>query len=66
MSSLDKVLETVRERPRRSAFAVFLIVFWIGAPLFSQAYLDRSAIKISFTVTVLYYVGWKLYELQTG
>lgn len=66
MSFLDKVVSTVKDRPRRSAFAVFLIVFWIAAPLLSQMYLERSAIKISFTVTVLYYVGWKLYELQKG
>lgn len=66
MSFPDRVVETAKERPRRSAFAVFLVVFWIAAPLFSQMYLNRSAIKISFTVTVLYYVGWELYELQTS
>lgn len=66
MSFLDKIIETANERPRRSAFAIFLILFWLATPLASQIYLEKSAIKISFTVTVLYYVGWKLYELQTS
>jgi len=66
VSFTEDLAETVRARPRRSIFAVFLIVFWIAVPLISQAYFEMSAVKISFTITVLYYAGWKLYELQTS
>ena len=66
MSFLEKVKNTVRERPKRSLFAVSMILAWLLVPLVSQMYFNYSAIKISFTITVLYYAGWKLYELQTG
>ena len=66
MSFLKDLVETFRQRPWRTIFAILLIIFWIAVPPISQLYFDMSAVKISFTVTVLYYAGWKLYELQTG
>ncbi|AOV95023.1 hypothetical protein AQV86_03805 [Nanohaloarchaea archaeon SG9] len=66
MSVLEDLVETFRQRPWRTVFTILLIIFWIAVPLISQLYFDMSAVKISFTVTVLYYAGWKLYELQTG
>lgn len=66
MSFLEKLKNTAEERPKRSIIAVSLILAWLLVPLVSQMYFDQSAIKISFTITVLYYAGWKLYELQIG
>lgn len=62
MSFLERLKETASERPRRFALAVTLILFWIAAPLIAQMFFNRSAIVVSFSVTVLYYVAWKAYE----
>lgn len=62
MSLLERLKKTASERPQRLLLAVNLILFWIAAPLIAQIYFGRSAIVVSFSVTVLYYVVWKGYE----
>lgn len=62
MSLLENIKDTAEERPGRFAISVFLIVFWIAAPLIAQAFFNISAITVSFTVTVIYFVAWKIYE----
>jgi hypothetical protein len=59
---LDRVLDTARERPKRAALSVLLILFWIAAPLASQLYLDLSAITVSFSITLVYFLAWKAYK----
>lgn len=62
MSRLDKFRKTVRDRPKRFALSVFLILFWIVVPLVSQAYFDYSAVNVSFGITIIYYIGFQIYK----
>ena len=62
MTRLEKFVQTVKDRPKRMALSVFLIVFWIAVPLISQAYFSYSAIQVSFGITVLYYVTFQFYK----
>lgn len=59
---IEKLRETARERPKRFALSIFLILFWIAAPLASQIYFDFSAVTVSFSVTVAYFLIWKAYK----
>lgn len=62
MTKMEKFIDTVKDRPKRVIFSVFLIVFWIGVPITSQAYLDYSAVNISFIITIIYYIGFQIYK----
>jgi len=39
-----------------------VILFWMLTPLIAQKYFNYSAINVSFAVTVLYFIVWKIYE----
>lgn len=62
MSRLEKLVETARERPKRFTAAVFLLLFWMLTPLVAQKFYNISAIHVSFAITVVYYVGMKIYK----
>lgn len=62
MNFLEKLRDTADERPRRFAVSVFLVFFWISGPLLAQAFFNMSAVHVSFAITVIYYVAWKVYE----
>ncbi|MFB6114658.1 MAG: hypothetical protein ABEK04_00050, partial [Candidatus Nanohalobium sp.] len=64
MSFLEKVRETAEDRPKRFAAALFLLLFWMVTPLVAQAYYGISAINVSFAITVIYYVGMKVYQYR--
>jgi hypothetical protein len=62
MTRFDKFKKTVKERPKRFALSVFLIVFWIAVPLVSQAYFNYSAVNVSFAITIVYYLTFQVYK----
>jgi hypothetical protein len=47
-------------------FAVFgvvsVILIWMMTPLIAQKYFEISAIAVSFSITVIYFISWKIYE----
>lgn len=49
---------------QRKAFlaSIFLILIWITIPLYMQLYHGYSAVQISFAITVIYYIGFKLWK----
>lgn len=62
MSRLEKLVNTAQERPKRFAAATFLLLFWMLTPLVAQKFYNISAIHVSFSITVVYYIGMKLYK----
>ena len=44
--------------------AATVILFWLFAPLYLQFELGYSAVKVSFLITVIYYIGFKIWEKQ--
>ena len=55
-------LEIIREKPRQVSAVLAVILFWMLTPLVAQKYYSISAIKVSFGITVFYFVVWKLYN----
>ncbi|MFB6199301.1 MAG: hypothetical protein ABEJ83_00355 [Candidatus Nanohaloarchaea archaeon] len=46
------------------AAAAFILLFWMLTPLYLQSRYGVSAVKTSFAITVLYFVGFKLWQLK--
>ena len=42
--------------------SIVLILAWISIPLYMQVEHGYSAIKVSFAITVFYYIGFKLWK----
>lgn len=62
MTRLEKLKKTAKERPKRTLSAAFLLFFWLLTPLIAQKFYNFSAIHVSFAITVVYYIGMKLYK----
>lgn len=44
-----------------AAIAAILIV-WVSVPLIAQYYYGYSAVKVSFGVTTLYFIGFQIWK----
>ena len=55
-------LEKIRQKPVEIATITLILLFWMLTPLIAQKYFNYSAINVSFAVTVLYFIFWKIYE----
>jgi len=64
MNLKQKITQTLEERPKRTLASIFLILFWIAAPLTAQIYFNYSAINTSFLITIIYYLGMKAYKYR--
>ncbi len=57
---------SLKDKMIDKTFAVFgvvsIILFWMMTPLIAQKYFDISAIAVSFSITVIYFISWKIYE----
>ncbi|PSG99242.1 MAG: hypothetical protein BRC29_03900 [Nanohaloarchaea archaeon SW_7_43_1] len=42
--------------------AAMVILFWLSTPLYFQVEYGYSAVKVSFLITVIYYIGFKIWE----
>lgn len=46
--------------------SALLLLIWLGVPFYAQRNLDISAVKVSFAIIVIYYVGFKLWKYQSS
>jgi hypothetical protein len=47
---------------KRYAAIATVVLFWLLTPVYLQMEHGYSAIKVSFGITVLYYIGFKLWK----
>ncbi|MFB6144740.1 MAG: hypothetical protein ABEJ98_05505 [Candidatus Nanohaloarchaea archaeon] len=54
------------EKPRKkflgAAAAVLLVVAWLAVPILAQKLYGFPAVNVAFAVTVVYFLGLKLYQ----
>lgn len=56
-------LEELSRNQWRAIFvSAFLIISWISVPLYLQLNHGLSAVQVSFAITVIYYLGFKLWK----
>lgn len=51
----------LNEVKRYAAIAV-VVLFWLITPLYLQIEHGYSAVRVSFAITVVYYIGFKLWK----
>ncbi|PSH01833.1 MAG: hypothetical protein BRC27_00800 [Nanohaloarchaea archaeon SW_10_44_10] len=51
-----------QEEARTYIFAAAIMLFWLLTPLYIQIKYNYSAIKISFAITVFYYIGFRFWK----
>ena len=56
------LLDNIKEKPFKFALILSVLLFWMLVPLVAQKYFNYSAINVSFSITVFYFVCWKIYE----
>ena len=55
-------MEFEKEELRTALLAGTVIAFWLLTPIYLQVEHGYSAIKVSFGITVIYYLGFKLWK----
>jgi hypothetical protein len=55
-------LDEVKAIPLKSVLISIVLVFPLVTPLIVQEFLNYSAIKASFGITVAYFVVWNIYQ----
>lgn len=55
-------MELEKEKLKVLVFAGTILLLWLLVPLIGQYFYDYSAIKLSFGITALYYVGFQLWK----
>lgn len=55
-------MEFEKEELRTVSLVGIVIAFWLLTPLYLQVQHGYSAIKVSFAITVIYYLGFKLWK----
>lgn len=59
-----KLKEKIMSKPVKVLAISTVVLFYMLTPLIAQKYYNISAIKVSFAITVVYFVVWKLYNKQ--
>ncbi|MEF8880504.1 MAG: hypothetical protein V5A72_01585 [Candidatus Nanohaloarchaea archaeon] len=58
----NDIISNIMETPLKAVAILGVLLFWILTPLIAQKYFGYSAINVSFGITVIYFMVWKIYQ----
>lgn len=58
----EELYTILKKNPLKSTLIIAVLIFPVITPYIAQKYFDYSAVKISFAITVTYFVIWRVYE----